>query len=91
VNRTTSIEAHLISIHQVAEAEVDEQKWQYERRHYGKREAKQVEQENLRHFSMVREGVNVFRILLATTYKFAEEVVHQVVHLQYLGAQTCPA
>ena len=76
--------AHLIPIHQVAEAEVDEQKWQYERRHYGKREAKQVEQENFRHFSVVWEGVNVFRILIAAAYKSAEEVIYQVVHLQYL-------
>jgi len=83
--------AHLVPIYQVAEAEVYEQKGQYERRHDRKREAKQVEQEDFRHFGVVRERVDVFGILMAATYKSAEEVVDQVVHLQYLRAQTCPA
>lgn len=83
--------AHLVPIYQVAEAEVHEQKRQYERRHDRKREAKQVEQEDFRHFGVVRKGVNIFRVLMAATYESAEEVVDQVVHLQYLRAQTCPA
>lgn len=88
---TDARRAHLIPIHQVAEAEIDEQKWQYERRHYRKGETKQVKQKNFRHFSVVWEGVDVFRILMAAAYKFAEEVIYQVVHLQYLGTQACPA
>ena len=82
---------HLIPIHQVAEAEVDEQEGQDEGRHDRKREAKQDEQEDFGHFSVVRERVDIFRALLAAEYAFAEEVIHQVVHLQNLRAQACPA
>jgi hypothetical protein len=40
---------------------------------------------------MVRERVNISRVVLVTKYASPEEVVHKVVYLQYLGAETCPA
>lgn len=84
--------SHLVPIHQVAEAEVHEQKGEYEGRHDREREAEQVEQEDFGHFGVVRERVNVFLILaMAAADEPAEEVVDQVEHLQYLRAQTRPA